>query len=99
MKDKGVRISELHGLLTRANEARRLVTTDVWAKAWESFERELLERLLKCEADDDVVRYRLQVAIECGRHVKRAVENEGQTVEGLETELDHLEGRKIARIA
>lgn len=99
MKDKTARIGELHELLTRAHDARAMAATDVWPKAWESFERELLERLLKCGPEDDGARYRLQVGIEAGRHVKRIIENQGATVDSLETELDHLEGRKVARIA
>lgn len=97
--DKAERIGALHERLTKAHDARQMAATSVWADAWDSFEQELLERLLKCGPTDDYERYRLQVAIEAGRHVRRVIENQGQTVGGLEKELDHLEGRKLHRVA
>lgn len=94
--NKQDRIAQLSERLARAGDARTMATTDVWAEAWTGFERELLERLLKCGLTDDGERYRLQVAMEAARYVRRAIENEGKTVESLEKQLDHLEGRKVA---
>jgi len=93
MANKQERIAQVSQRLIRANDARRMATTEVWNESWESFEQELLERLLNCGPTDDAERYRLQVGIEAARHVKRAIEHEGQTVVSLEKELDHLEGR------
>jgi hypothetical protein len=93
------RIADLHQGLARIADARRLATTDVWAKAWTDFEQELLERLLKCGPEDDWERYRLQVAIEAARHVRRAVEHEARDPTALEKELEVLEGRKPRAIA
>lgn len=91
--NKDARIAQVSDKLIRANDARRMATTEVWADAWKSFEQELLERLLKCGPTGDAERYRLQIGIEAARSVKRAIEHEGQTVTSLERELDHLEGR------
>ena len=93
------RIAALSDKLAMAADARHMATSPVWDEAWKSFERELLERLLKCEPGDDVPRYRLQVALEAARHVRRAIEHAGQTVSALENELDLLEGRKPYRVA
>lgn len=93
------RIAQLSEKLARAADARHMASQPIWAEAWESFERELLERLLKCGPTDDEARYRLQVAIEAARCVKRSIEHEGRTVSSLEKEMEHLEGRKPAPIA
>lgn len=93
------RIAQLSEKLARAADARHMASQPIWAEAWESFERELLERLLKCGPEDDWSRYRLQVAIEVARHVKRVIDREGRTVAILEKEIEHLEGRKPAPIA
>lgn len=89
----------LHEALNRAADARAMATTDVWARAWDSFERELLERLLKCEPGDDLQRYRLQVAMDATRHVRRTIEHQGKMVESLSKQLDLLEGRRLPPIA
>lgn len=92
-------IIQLSDKLNRAADARAMATTPLWAETWDRFERELLERLLKCGPDDDMVRYRLQVAIEATRHVRIAIEHAGKTAKSLEKELDLVEGRKLAPIA
>lgn len=97
--NKEDRLSHLSERLERAADARHMATTPVWAEAWTGFERELLERLLGCGPTDDEVRYRLQVGIEAARHVRRAIEHEGQTVESLQKEIDTLEGRITRPIA
>lgn len=93
------RITALSEALTRANDARHMCATDVWARAWESFERELIERFLHCGEGDDQTRFRLQIAIEAARHTRRAIEHEAKTVAGLEKELAILEGRTPRAIA
>lgn len=93
------RIAALSEKLARVADARKMATTDVWADAWTSFERELLDRLLACEPDDDVNRYRLQIGIEAARQVRRTIENAGQGEAATVKELDILEGRKVAPIA
>lgn len=82
-----------------AADARHMATSPVWEEAWQSFERELLARLLKCGPEDDLVRYRLQVAFDAARHVRRAIENKGASVESLQKELDLIEGRKPFAVA
>lgn len=99
MTGKPDRIAALSDKLRRVADARKMATTEVWSDAWESFERELLERLLKCGPDDEMARWKLQNGIEAVRHVKRAVENAGAGAEALERELGFLEGRKPAPIA
>lgn len=93
------RISALSEKLRRINDAKNMTQTDVWADAWDSFEQELLERLLKCGPDDDWSRYRLQIAIECARHIRKTIEGEAKGERGVTAELDILEGRKVAPIA
>ncbi len=93
------RIAVLSEKLARIADARKMATTTVWDDAWTGFERELLERLLKCGPDDDINRFRLQIGIEAARHTRRAIENAGAGEKALETELDILEGRKAAPIA
>ena len=93
------RIAELSERLRRIADAKNMTQTDVWAAAWQGFEQELLERLLKCGPDDEVARWKLQVAIEATRQVRRAIENEGTGEKALLQELDILEGRKTAPIA
>lgn len=96
---KDARIAVLAEKLARVVDAKRMATTPVWAEAWEGFELELLERLLKCGPDDDSSRYRLQISIECARHVRRLIESAGAGEEAMRRELDILEGRKVAPIA
>ena len=93
------RIAALSEALQAAADARAMVNAPAWGKASDSFERELLERLLKCGPDADSVRYRLQIGIEAARFVRRAIEHEGKTVASLEKELEYVEGRKLAPIA
>lgn len=93
------RLVALSEALQAAAAARALVQTPAWGLAWDGFERELLERLLRCGPSADVERYRLQVAIEAGRSVRKAFEHESKTVASLEKELDYVEGRKLAPIA
>lgn len=95
-EDRLIRLSDA---LASAADARHMATSSVWAGAWEEFERELLRRLLQCEPEDDVVRYRLQVAFDAARHVRRAIENKGASVESLQKELDLIEGRKPRAVA
>lgn len=93
------RIAKLAAKLKRVADAKSIMQTDVWSAAWEGFEQELLERLLKCGPDEEVNRWKLQIGIEAARHVKRAIENEGSGEASLQKELDILEGRKAAPIA
>lgn len=93
------RIVALSEKLAAARDARAMSSSHTWADAWNSFEQELLERLLKCEPTEDEQRYRLQVAIEATRRVRGIVEHRGATVAGLEKDLDHLEGRRPRTIA
>lgn len=99
MTDNTARIAALSEALARANDARVMASTDVWARAWEGFERVLIDRFLECEEADDTKRFRLQIAIEAARHARRAVEHDARTQEGLEKELALLEGRKPRAIA
>ena len=93
------RIAALSEKLARVADARKMATTEVWADAWNGYERELLERLLGCEPSDDIQRYRLQIGIEAARHARRAIENDGTGEAALLKELDILEGRKAPPIA
>lgn len=93
------RIAALASKLQRITDAKSLTGLEVWADAWTNFEQELLERLLKCGPDEEVARWKLQVAIEATRHVRRAIENGGTGEAALSKELDILEGRKTAPIA
>jgi hypothetical protein len=88
------RIAQLSEALALVADARTMSTTTMWAQAWDLYERELIERMLKCEAADDINRYRLQIAIEAARHARRAIEHATKTESGLTNELDVLEGRK-----
>lgn len=99
MDNRPDRIAALSEKLALVADARHMATTDVCDRAWNEFERELVERLLKCGPDDDLVRYRLSIGIEAARHVRRAIEHEAKTETGLRKELDHLEGRKLAPVA
>lgn len=91
--DRNLKIGRLHDALTLVADAKKLASTDVWEQAWALYERELIERLLKCGPDDDINRYRLQIGIEAARHARRAIEHTAKTEAGLEKELDILEGR------
>lgn len=92
--NKTDRIAALSEALAMVADARTMATTQVWGQAWDMYERELIERLLKCEAADDINRYRLQIGIEAARHARRAIEHAVKTESGLQQELDILEGRK-----
>ena len=96
MADRLVALSEA---LARAADARNMATSPVWAEAWDKLESELLERLLGCGPTDDGPRYRLQMAIEVGRTMRRIIEHRGATVQSLQKEMDLLDGRKVAPIA
>jgi hypothetical protein len=93
------RIDALHTALTKAADARALVQSSVWADAWEKSERELLEQFLGCGPTEDAARYRLQIAIEASRAVRRLIEHQGRTVVSLEKELATLKGETPLRIA
>lgn len=93
------RIAVLSEKLRRIADAKQLTQTDVWPEAWRELEQELLERLLKCGPDDEVARWKLQVAIEAARQVRRTIENGGAGEKEALRELDILEGRKAAPIA
>ena len=97
--DKTDRIAALSEALGRAFEAKALSGTYAWTNAWEKFERELLQRLLECGPTDDEARYRLQIAIEASRQVRRVIEHEGRTTGDLETQIAVLTGEKTLRIA
>lgn len=92
------RIAALSEKLKRIADAKNMAQTDVWDAAWRDFEQELLERLLKCGPEDEVPRYKLQMAIEAARHIKRVIENAGSGESSVVKELDILEGRKVAPI-
>ncbi len=93
------RIAELASKLKRISDAKQLLQTSLWADAWTEFEQELLERLLKCGPDDEVARWKLQMAIEAARNVRRTIENAGTGEASIIKELDILEGRKASPIA
>lgn len=93
------RIAALSEKLARANDARTMASTDVWDRAWDGYERELITRLLECEEGDDVTRFRLQIAIDAARQARRVIEHDSRTIAGLENELAILEGRKPRGIA
>lgn len=93
------RLARLSEALAAAADARHMSTTDVWGRAWDDFERELVDRLLKCGPEDDGVRYRLQVAVETARHVRRTIEHEGRRVDALQKDIDLIEGRKPYAVA
>ena len=93
------RIAVLSDKLKRIADAKQLTQTDLWDAAWTDFEQELLERLLKCGPEDEVARWKLQMAIEAARTVKRTIENAGAGESSIVKELDILEGRKASPIA
>lgn len=93
------RIDTLQKALWKAADARTMAQSGVWTDAWNKIERELLERLLECGPDEDEPRYRLQIAIKASRDVRKLIENEGHTVEGLEKQLATLRGETPLRIA
>lgn len=92
------RIAALSEKLKRIADAKNMAQTDVWDAAWRDFEQELLERLLKCGPEDETPRWKLQMAIEAARHIKRVIENAGSGESSVVKELDILEGRKVAPI-
>lgn len=93
------RIKALSAKLARIADARNIMQTDLWADAWRDCEQELLERLLACGPDQEMARYKLQIAITAARQVRRVIEVGATGAKALETELDILEGRKVAPIA
>lgn len=93
------RIAALAEKLKRIADARHMLQTDLWESAWKEFEQELLERLLKCGPEDEIARWKLQMAIEAVRHAKKTIENAGAGESDILKELDILEGRKRAPIA
>lgn len=97
--NKPDRIAALSERLERAADARNMATTPVWAEMWSALETELLERAMKCGPTEDAARYRLLMAIDVSRTLKRAIEHEGKAAESLRTELDHLEGRTMRPVA
>jgi uncharacterized protein (UPF0216 family) len=96
---KPERVATLSEKLKRMDDARKLVSAELWDDGWKSFERELLERLLKCGPEDHEARYRLQIGIETGRHVRRVIESASKGEAAVQHELDIAEGRKMAPIA
>lgn len=92
------RIAVLSDKLKRIADAKQMLQTQLWAEAWDDFEQELLERLLKCGPDDEVARWKLQMAIEAARHTRRVIENSASGESGIVKELDILEGRKASPI-
>lgn len=97
--NKPDRIAALSEKLARIADAKNMVTTPVWADAWNDCERELLERLLKLEPDNDLGRYRMTEAIKAVRRVRFTIENAGAGAEAVEAELAQLEGRKLRPVA
>lgn len=93
------RLVQLSEQIAKLNDARAMTTSNVWAKAWDGIEQELLERLLKCGPEDDTPRYRLQQAIEVARRFRGMIETQGRDPGQLEKELAHLEGRAMRPIA
>lgn len=93
------RIGALSERLEKAADARNMATTNVWADMWSALESELLERALRCAPGEDIERHRLLQAIDVGRTLRKAIEHEGKTVESLQKELDHLEGRVMRPVA
>lgn len=95
--DSSERIQRLHEQLERVADARSMATTPVWAEAWDAFERELLDRMIAATDPEAVMR--LKAGMEAARAARRAIEHKSKTADGLEKELDLLEGRRIARVA
>lgn len=101
MDSKTDRIAKLSEALAHVADARTMATTDVWGQAWDMFERELIERMLKCGdgPEEDATRYRLQIAVNAARSVRRVIEHASRSEDGLRKELDVLEGRRLPRVA
>ena len=93
------RIGVLSAKLKNAYESLDLANSDLWRETWAGLEAAYLDRLMGCGPTDDEERYRCQIAIEVVRNVRRTIEHEGHTIEGLEKELAILEGRKLRPIA
>lgn len=93
------RVAALSEHLKRAYEALDMTNNPVWAVTWDALEAELLSRLLACGPVDDEERYRCQISIETARKMRRMIEHDGHTVDGLEKELAMMEGRKLRPIA
>lgn len=93
------RVALLSDALSKAADARAMCHSNVWADAWNKFEQELFQQLLDCGPDEDVKRYRLQIAIDASRQARRTIEHQGRTIDSLETQLAVLTGEKKLRIA
>lgn len=92
---------QLYAAIEAAREARLSVDNPAFAKVFEALEAEMLGRALKLDVgdDDDSRRFRLLTAINVLRSLKVAFSNTSASLEALETQLDIIEGRKVARIA
>jgi hypothetical protein len=93
------RIPALTEALNKAYDARSMAGSSVWADAWNKIERELLEQLLGCGPTDEAARWKLQIALQASRDVRRLIETQGHTVDGLEKQLAALRGELPLRIA
>lgn len=93
------RIQALSNRLAQAADARAMCTAPWWDGLWNDLERELVDRLLKTGPTEEMVRWKLQVAVETARRIRRAIENGGQSAQVLERELDYVEGRKPYPVA
>lgn len=95
---KEERIAHLSEALRKAQEARAMAASSVWADSWKELDSTLVDSLLQCGPTEDEKRFRLQTAIEVGRTMRRLIEHKGNT-EQLEKELAILEGVKMRPIA
>lgn len=93
------RLAQLTESLRRHQDARAMVSSPVWRDLWNDLEQELLERLLSCDATDDLRRYRSQIAIQIARDIRRLVETKGVTPADLEREIGYLDGSKLRPVA
>lgn len=99
MSERIDRIGKLQAQLSAALDARGVCETQAWREAWAALEKELMDRFMACEPEDDQGRFRVQEAMKAIRHVRAAIESKGRSSETLERELDVLEGRKMRAIA
>lgn len=97
--NKADRIAQISELFREHEQARDVTQNPVWAKLWDQFERELLERLLDCDATENEKRWRCQTSIEACRTVRRLFEAKSVMPAGLEKELAFLEGAKMRPVA
>lgn len=93
------RLARLSENFRKHAEARVLAAGPVWGELWNDLEQELLERLLQCGPEDDLKRFRCQVAIQVARDIKRMVEVKGVTPADLEKEMAFLDGTKLRPVA